>query len=268
MRITTSDPALKKKIKLQLDGPTDVVHWYIRFNIPLDEQTVNDQTMKVTDTDGYIMRTDISYQAEQNRICISPLDTYEEGRFYLLNITKKVCSARGQPLKTKIHILFKLYKAQVSEYKIMRQDVNVPKPKVRPANYEALQANRPPNAIDMAYGDVKPPTAGASDRMATLPVKINMWMGLVGFVLALLGFALNMLWVMALAVGVIIIGVTHLVVQLRDKDIAAKMHYNSGVRLFNQSRYSEARVAFEKCNRVNPGNEYAKYGLHKVGFYQ
>ena len=74
IRIATSDPKLKDKIQINLEGPIDNVYWYIRFNIPLDEESVNDKTMEVTDTEGYIMRTDISYQGKHNRIVISPLD--------------------------------------------------------------------------------------------------------------------------------------------------------------------------------------------------
>jgi hypothetical protein len=266
MRVAASIPGLKKKIKTEIVGSTDVIHWYIRFNIPLDELSVNDQTMQVTDTDGYIMRTDISYQPAQNRICISPLDSYEENRYYLLNISKKVCSARGQPLKTKIHILFKLYKAQVSEYKVMRKDVALPKPKARPADYEARQANRPPNMIDILHGDNL--GKASAERMVTVGIKINMWLGIIGLVLVLLGFALQMLWLVAIAAGVCVIGAIHLGAQLRDKDIAGKLQYNKGVRLFNHARYQAAREAFEKSDRVNPNNELAKYGLYKIGLYK
>jgi hypothetical protein len=261
MRVTASVPSLTNKIKLDITGSADVIHWYIRFNIPLDETTVNDQTMEVTDTDGYIMRTDISYQAEQNRICISPLDTYEENRYYLLNISKKVCSARGQPLRTRIHILFKLYKAQVSEYKVLRQDVNTPRPKPRPADYDLRQAYRKPNALDIQYGDGgNLPT----DRMTTVAIRINMWIGLMGLVLVLLGFALQLLWLVALAAGVCVIGATHIGMQLRNRVIAGKILYNKGVRLYNKAQYFEAREAFEKSYRTDPGNDIAKYGIFKL----
>jgi len=263
IRIASSVPGLKNKIKTDISGPTDVIHWYIRFNIPLDELTVNDQTMQVTDTDGYIMRTDISYQSNQNRICISPLDTYEENRYYLLNISKKVCSARGQPLKTKIHILFKLYKAQVSEYKVLKRDVVLPKPRNRPADYDARQANRVPNAIDTVYGDGV--SRATVERMDTVQIKVNMVLGLFGLVLVLLGFALSQLWLVALAAGVCIIGALHLGAQLRNRETAGKIHYNRGVRCYNRARYQAARDAFEKSERTNPGNNLAKYGLYKIG---
>jgi len=265
MRVAASIPALRNKIKMEITGPTDVIHWYIRFNIPLDDSTVNDQTMQVTDTDGYIMRTDISYQANQNRICISPLDTYEENRYYLLNISKKVCSARGQPLKTVIHILFKLYKAQVSEYKVLKREVVLPKPKNRPADYDARQVDRVPNSIDTVYGD----GVGSAfiERMATVPVRVNVWVGLIGLVMVLSGYALSSLLLMAVAAGVCVVGALHLTAQLRNKDIASKRYYNKGVRLFNQVRYQASREAFDKCERVSPGNTLAKYGLSMVGQY-
>ena len=256
---------LKSKIKTEITGASDIIHWYIRFNIPLDEVSVNDQTMQVADTDGYIMRTDISYQSSQNRICISPLDTYEENRYYLLYISTKVCSSRGQPLKSKIHILFKLYKAQISEYKIMRNDVQLPKPRVRPADYDARQATRKPNMIDTVHGDTMGKARPSSgDPMATVPIRMNLWTGLAGLVLVLLGFAVQMMWVVALAAGVCIIGAAHLIVQLRDKVLAGKMQYNKGVRAFNQQKFQEARAAFKQSNIKDPGNELAMYGLHRT----
>ncbi|MCL2187914.1 MAG: tetratricopeptide repeat protein [Defluviitaleaceae bacterium] len=265
LRISTSVPGLKDKVKVNISADSDVIHWYIRFNIPLDEYTVNDQTMQVADTDGYIMRTDISYQPSQNRICISPLDTYEENRYYLLYISTKVCSAKGQPLKTKIHILFKLYKAQISEYKVMRADVQLPKPKVRPENYDEMQQTRQPNVIDTVYGDAMGKPAQVSDKMATVPIKMNLWTGLAGLVLVLVGFALQWMWFVALATGVCLIGAGHLMAQLRDKVMAGKILYNKGVRFFNQGNYREALAAFTKSNQTNPGNELAKYGMYRAG---
>ncbi|MCL2204603.1 MAG: tetratricopeptide repeat protein [Defluviitaleaceae bacterium] len=265
MHITTSVPGLKDKIKTNITGAADVIHWYIRFNIPLDETTVSHHTMQVADTDGYIMRTDISYQTSENRICISPLDSYEENRYYLLYISKKVCSARGQPLKTKIHILFKLYKAQVSEYKVMRQDVDLPKPRERPANYDELQANRVPNAIDTVYGDaLGKERPSSNDPMATVAIKMNFWTGLAGLVLVLMGFAVQQLWLVALAAGVCILGAGHLLAQLRNKEMASKILYNKGVRYFNQKHYTQAREAFTQAGQSNPGSELAKYGLFRT----
>jgi len=260
MRVATSIPSLKGKIRTELTGPTDIIYWYIRFNIPLDENTVNDQTMTVTDTDGYIMRTDIAYQTQHNRICISPLDTYEENRYYLLAISKQVCSARGQPLKTKIHILFKLYRAQVSEYKVMRSDVKVPKPKPRPSDYEARQASRTLNAIDLAYGETVP-----QDRLAMLSVKANLWTGVVGLFMVLGGVAAAAAWLMVMGACVCIAGVGHIYSQLRDRDIASRITYNRGVRLFHRERYLAAQEAFAKAVKQNPNNEFAKYGLYKTG---
>jgi tetratricopeptide (TPR) repeat protein len=238
--------------------------------------------MQVTDTDGYIMRTDISYQPDQNRICISPLDTYEENRFYLLNISKNVCSARGQPLKTTIHIIFKLYKAQVSEYKVLRNDVELPKAVSRPANYDAVQANRVPSALEMMFDEKKAKelleahvkayekesALSEGARMETVPVRINLWTGLAGLVLVLVGFALETPWVVALAAGVCIIGAVHLFVQLRDKEMASKIHYNSGVKMYNAKRLAEAKEEFKKALQINPRNSKAKLNLDRINFHK
>ena len=265
IRVAVSDPKLKDKIKINLSGTGNIeaLYWFIRFNIPLNEASVNEKSMEVTDTDGYVMRTDISYQQDSNRIAISPLDSYEEHRYYLLKISRKVCSAKGQYLKFPINILFKLYMGQISEHKTLRSDVPVPSSQVRPKNYDEKQAARKPNYLDNYSEKVK-----SHSRMKTDTVGINPFVGLIGFLMVILGFAIPNIPLIIASLVVCALGAMHISAQWRNKIFRAKMHYNKGVRYFNRMQYADAKIAFEKALRVNPKNELAKYGLVRVGIYK
>ena len=263
IRVATSDPKLKDKIHIDLTGSIDSVHWFIRFNIPLDTASVNEKSMEVTDTEGYIMRTDISYQDNANRIVISPLDSYEDQRYYLLKISKKVRSAKGQNLKSVISILFKLYQGAINEYKILKKDVPVPPSRPRPANYDAIQVNRKPNSLDNYVENLPRRT-----KMSTESIGMNMWLGILGLVMAAVGFVTSNLIVIILAVLMCVGGAAHISVQWRKKDFRAKIFYNKGVRFFNKMQYQEAKAAFHKALEVDPTNELAKYGLVRVGLYK
>ena len=263
IRIATSDPKLMNKIQINLDGPIDNVYWYIRFNIPLDEESVNEKTMEVTDTEGYIMRTDISYQTKNNRIVISPLDSYEEQRYYLLKISRKVRSERGQQLKSIISIIFKLYQGAISEYKILKRDVPVPPSKPRPTNYEEMQATRKPNYLD---GYVENRTQHTS--MAGEPLGIKIWLGLVGLAIVGLGLSLGEMIVTGSGAFVCVGGLLHIIFQWQKKDFRSKIHYNRGVRYYNKMVYEKATESFQKALEIDPANDLAKYGLVRVGLYK
>jgi len=262
IRIATSQPGLKEKIKTHLDGNTEVIYWYIRFNIPLDETTVSDRTMDVTDTDGYIMRTDITYNQGKNMIVISPLDTYEQNRFYLLNITKKVRSARGQHLRSTIHILFKLLDNQISDYRVLKKDEPIPKPRPRPADYDKRQERRQINTLEKVHSQRR-----HTERLAPVGFSVNLWPGLLGLVLVLAALVVGYLWMLLGALALCMAGLVHLFFQLRDKKLASKLSFNRGVRLFNDRQYGKAEVAFLKALEADPQNTAAKNALYKARLY-
>jgi len=263
IRVATSIPGLKNKVKVDLSGDLDTVYWYIRFNIPLDEDSVNEKSMEVTDTEGYIMRTDISYQTQANRIVISPLDSYEEQRYYLLKISRKVRSAKGQNLKTVISILFKLYQGAISEYKILKKDVPVPPSRPRPQNYEEMIKNRTPNFLDNYTENV-----GKRTLMEQEPVKIHMWVGILGIIAGIIGvFTANVVLALAGAV-VCVAGIGHLFWQWSDKVFRSKIFYNRGVKYFNGMQYQHAQRMFDKALATDPNNQLAKYGASRVELYK
>jgi len=209
------------------------------------------------------MRTDISYKADDNRIVISPLDSYEEQRYYLLKISKKVRSAKGQNLKSIISILFKLYNGAISEYKVLRKDVPVPPSKPRPKNYDEMQKKRVSNDLDNYVQN-----APRRTKMETEPLGMKIWLGLLGLVLALVGVAIANIVVIGGAIAVCVGGVAHIFVQWQNREFRARMHYNRGVRLFNQMQFTLAKTSFEKALEFDPHNKLAEYGLVRVGIYK
>jgi hypothetical protein len=266
IRIATSLPSLKKKVKTNLSGNTDTIYWYIRFNIPLDGTSVSEKTMDVTDTDGYIMRTDIEYDESKNVIVISPLDTYEQNRFYLLSISKKVRSARGQNLRSTINILFKLYENQISDYKILKKDVKIPKPRPRPADYDRMQTAKKAGAgsFDSNYMDRSP----SKDKMATVSFSFNPVIGVLGILTVTAGLVIGYLWVIIAGAVICLAGLAHLYKQWRNKELSSAVYFNLGVRRFNKEKYADAERLFRRAVSDNPKNELAKYGLYKISLYK
>lgn len=262
IQVRTSIPSLQNKVQTRITGPSDVIYWYIRFNIQLDEESVSGKTMNVTDTDGYIMRTVIAYKPKHNMISVSPLDTYEEGRYYLLNISKRVRSAKGKNLRSTIHILFKLLEGKVSDFKVLDKGAEVPTPKPRPKDYDSIPKSATPNHFERQYIDSSPP-----GKMSTVGFFVNPVVGILGLILAGVGvFMLNT----AITIGGMLLcvaGVIHIGLQIQGTEIKSKMFFNNGVRYFNKERYREAEQAFKQALQVNPKNELAKHGIKKAKIY-
>jgi hypothetical protein len=270
IRIATSQPSLKNKVKTNLAGNTDTIYWYIRFNIPLDGTSVSERTMDVTDTDGYIMRTDIEYDDSKNMIVISPLDTYEQNRFYLLSISKKVRSARGQNLRSTINILFKLYENQITDFKILKKDMKIPKPRPRPPDYDQQQAAKKANvksgtpaAFDQSYLE-----RSSRDKMATVGFFFNPVIGIIGIIFVITGLILGNLWVIIAGALICVGGLAHIYRQWQNKELKSTVFFNLGVRRFNLEKFTEAERYFKRAVSENPKNELAKYGLYKISLYK
>ena len=263
IKIRTSIPSLQEKVKASLDGATDVIYWNIRFNIALDESTVSEKTMHVTDTDGYIMRTDISFNKNNNVIVISPLDTYEQNRFYMLNISKKVKSAKGKQMRSSIHILFKLLDNEISNYQVLKKTAKVPHPKPRPKDYDLKQDSRLQNAFDIYYSQ-----DNRRDHMVALSYKFNIWIGIAGLAVTAVGVYLNLFWIIIAGTVICICGLAHVYIQLKNDEVKFALFFNSGVRKYNKGRYREAEVSFIKASRANPENKLAKHAIYKSNLYK
>jgi len=263
IRIATSIPSLKDKIKIDLSGSIESIMWLIKFNLPLDPKSVNGKTMQVTDTDGYVMRTDITYKPHANAISITPLDSYEEQRYYLLKISKKVQSTSGKTLKSNINILFKLYEDKLSDYKTLKQDIPVPTSRQRPDDYDELQQRRKPNDLDNYVENLPKRTKLQQDNIG-----ISMWVIIFGLLLAIVGLLIGQLIVTAIALAICVFGLIHIYIQWSNPKFRSKIYYNRGVRQFNRMQYTTAKMFFEKSLDTNPRNKLAKNGLVSVGLYK
>ena len=261
IRVRTSIPGLEGKVKARIEGPVDVVHWYIRFNLPIDETSVSGKSTNVTDTEGYILRTDISYNERLNCIVVSPLDTYEENRFYLLNIAKAVRSVRGNKLPTSIHILFKLLDNRVSNFRVLEATVKIPPPQPRPPGYELTQKN-PINPRPLPIMNPSKRT----ERLRKMAYPFNPVLALLGLAAILAGVIASQVILSLIGAGLFLAGVAHISYQLYRHRV--KLYFNRGVKLFDRERYAQAEIAFKRALTVDPDHELAQYGLYKIGFYE
>ncbi len=261
-KIKASDPRLYSKIHTNIDEFSDTIFWQIRFNLPLDESTVSEKTMGVTDVHGYIMRTDISYDASKNMIIITPLDTYEENIFYLLNISKRVKSKSGSKLKSKIHILFKLYNNQISEYKVLKSNVIVPEPKPRPKNYDQIISKAKVYSFDSFNNDKI-----FRDKLPYAPIGLNLFISVLGIIMLASNFYIENTWLFIGSMGVLFLGTLHIIFQSFKKELRSRVSYNLGVIRFNKGNFAKAKKYFQKALILDDLNEMAEYANFKVSIY-
>ena len=260
IKLVTSSPGLKDKIHVDIKDATDVIYWYIKFNIPLDGESVSKKTMGVTDAEGYILNTDISYSGRSNIIAIKPLEPYTQNEYYILSISKKVRSANLQNLKRDIHILFKLKNNVISEFKILPPNVKVPKPKKKPSNAKPLKSK--------VYSFDKYIDGGArGDYLPSASIMINPLIGTAGLIASVVSLFMRETAFIIGSVAVIIIGILHIVKQLSNKRFRSNFIYNKGVRCFKKEKYYKANVHFTRALELNPENEYAEYAKNKILYY-
>ncbi|MCL2399607.1 MAG: hypothetical protein FWC91_07700 [Defluviitaleaceae bacterium] len=263
IKVRTSIPSLQEKVQTKISGSTDTIYWYIRFNLQLDEESVSGKTMNITDTDGYIMRTVITYKPKHNVISVSPLDTYEENRYYLLNISKKVRSAKGQHLRSTIHILFKLFEGKVADFKVLEDNIEIPLPKPRPKDYDSMPKKHTPTHFEKEYIDRSPP-----GKMVTENFSINPFLGFMGLIVVVVGLILFNAAVIIVGGVIVLIGLLHLAMQLSNRELRSTLLFNKGVRNFNNERYSQAEYNFKQALKTNPNNELARHGIRKAEIYR
>ena len=185
IKLMADNPGLKDKISVHVPDGSDKVFWYIRFNLSLDPKSVNPKTMKVMDSKGFILETEISYSPEFNLIVISPVDAFEKNEFYILKIRGNVRSEKKQKLKNEINILFKLLNGEVSGFEVLKRTVALPKLRPRPTNY---LTDKPDSVTPVkkytSFGTAKPgPEHG---KLPFSPIRINVWIGVAGLFLTII----------------------------------------------------------------------------------
>ena len=282
IRVASNLPGLNSHIKLDVNAPVDKAYWYIKFNIPLDKDYVNKDTTNVTDTDGYLMLTYIYYDEKENLIVVIPKDSYDQDRYYLLNISRDVRSANGQKLKREIHILFKLLDSRISSFKILDAATKVPKPKPRPANYDELQElkklgivkPKSKKSIDRtpprtkAYSFEKGGTLKTSETpLQYADIKVNIVPALVGLVVILASLFTGIAILIITCIIGCFAGIGITLSSLLTAEGRSNILYNRGVSNFRREKYKNAEEQFKKALALNENNEMAESALDKVSFY-
>ena len=266
IKISATHPALKGKIHTNVGEGAERVNWYIKFNIELDPGTVHKGNMSVTETNGYILETVIHYDDKRHLIVISPTDIYMQNEYYLLNIGKKVMSARGQSLKREIHIMFKLINNQITKFKLLKKTVKVAKPRPRTKQYRKELEKRISSSKVYSFDESlfqKVP----QHKLPYGAAKINIILLLAGVVTTLAGIWLKMMHISWIGLCISGFGLLHVVYQLIQRSPRSMLVYNVGVIFFNYGRYAAAQKIFRKAIAISMENEMAEYGLNKVSFY-
>ena len=270
IRVASSIQGMNAKIQTKIEDNSDMIYWRIKFNMELDERTVTKKHMNVTDTRGFLLKTDVRY--DNKTIILIPVDSYESNRYYLLNISKKVRAESGTKLKQQIHILFKLMNNQVSEFEVLKSSVKTPTPKKRPKDYEkkhmnpAYMVKNNPSASKV-YSFDKTKVEASQDKLLSVPIKINVIIGIIGLLLSVLFIFLHMTLGLIVSLFIILAGVAHIIVQITNRRWRSVLAYNKGVRYFNQERYTIANAFFQKALMLDPENEIAEFATAKITFY-
>lgn len=259
-RYAASNKNLEDKIMVKMEHGADKIYWHIKFNLNLSPETVTNETMYVTDLGGYVLESDIEYNVKSNQIVISPRESYEENYYYILNITTKVKSERGQNLRKPVIILFKLMENEITDMKILPSNTKTPEPIKRPKNYEPLEVKSKVYSDETIYDNIM------GDKLSKLSLKLNPIPTVISVVVAtVLVFVDTILGILGLGVALIILGM--LLQKVFSKTTRAVILYNSGVNSFNAQDYDSASDKIKKAYELDSQNERIEYALTKVKYY-
>lgn len=264
----STDPNMKAKVATNITDPNGAVYWYIRFNTPLDEETVSRKTMNVTDTSGYILHTLITYDATRNLIVLNPMDLYRQNEYYILHISKKVRSAKGRPLPKNVYIMFKLVGDKISEFHALKED-SVPKPVEKPKSMkreELAELQNAQQAIEEAKKTIKEnkPKKPTPPSVPYGPIGIKLHGAFVGLVLMLGSLATQTVGIIIGGMGAAFLGLLHIVIQMTKKPTKSAINYNLGAHNFNKQDYNKSIKFFKKSAAQNPGNKLPQIALKKA----
>ncbi len=259
-RYAASNKELEDRIMVKMESGADTIYWHIKFNLSLDENTVSEKTVYVTDLGGFTLESRISYDPKSNVIVISPLDSYEENFYYILNITTKVKSAKGNNLRQPVIILFKLLEDEIAEMKMLPSNVKVPEPKKRPVDYRAEKVKSKVFSDGGIYENV------ANDKLKTLPLNLNPMYALVAAAVTIVLSLFNVtLGILSLGITIVVVGM--LLQNVLSKKTRAVIVYNAGVKDFNNGKYKEAKAKFNQSFLLDSQNETIEYALSKVDYF-
>lgn len=270
IKVHSTDKTLTEKMKTDIGNTKEKIYWYLRFNLNLDETSVSEETTQVTDTDGFIFKTVVRYNGNKKFIVIEPLEPYEEDKYYILHISEKVRSENLQNLKEAVHVLFKILNGHISYYKILDSSVKVPKPvhrKEPKTKVYLFQKEKGTSEEKQKSKKNKKETINEDeDTLNGLKVSFNPLIGTGGVLGFMVGAVLQNMLVVAGAGAIALVGITHIGMQIKDKEFRSRVSYNRGVSKFNKKDYVKANKFFEKALAINPNNEHAEYAINKNSF--
>lgn len=240
-----SAKGIKNPIQAKVEVNPEKIYWYIRFNIPLNPETVNEESMDVTDVEGFILTSVISYSAENNTIIISPREPYKPNETYILNISDKVCSRGNNPLKEEVQIVFQLKGAEIGRFKILK-------------GKERLDIDIKPSRHAPTPSQLK------KDKLPIVPVHINFFVA-IGAMLAFIAALLISNHILMMAATVLLLcGIAHIVVQYTGRSATSIRNYNKGATHYNTQEFGEAAIFFDLALMQNTNNIFAQRGQKRL----
>lgn len=106
--IKNVDESVQNKVRQRLKFRTGNFIWRVKFNIPLDPKTVNNNNLYVMTSNDIPLPTRIRYNNETNEIEVEPSEAYSTEEEYVLHISTRVRSAGGNYLKSPVKVQFKI----------------------------------------------------------------------------------------------------------------------------------------------------------------
>lgn len=264
IKALSTKPELDEKIQVNITDSTETLYWYIEFNLHLDPSSVSSKTMSVTDKEGYILETDISYIEDKNLIKIEPLEKYTENQYYILNISEDVRSEHKNNLKEKVHILFKIKKQRVMNIKVLPPNIIVPLPKHK-KGYKKIRKRA--ESKSKVYLFEREGNNVDKLNLESVSIKINPIIGAVGLILVIIAALANIKQLIFISAIIAVVGFLHIVYQVLKKETRSRIFYNFGVSNFKKEKYEKAERYFNKALFIDEKNEYAEYAVNKMSYY-
>lgn len=259
LKVDSSGEKINDKVHNEIKDTNIKIYWYIKFSLPLNEGSVSQKTMTVTRINGDIFITDIIYNKTLELIVIDALEAYKEDEYYILHISKKLCSEDFITLKNDVHILFKIKGGQVSEYKQLALNIIVPKPKMPKDTKARVYLFQKSGKNPLDYVD--------KDKLPFVMIKLNPLIALIGIPVFIFGVYSNNITTFGIGIMIALIGFFHIIAQMRSNEFRSNFHYNMGVIRFNRGKYNKANKIFKKALNMNLKNEFAEYAVSKVSFF-
>ena len=240
-----STKGIKGSFATRMDVNADKIFWNIRFNIPLNPDTVNEENMDVTDVDGYTLTSVISYNTAKHAIIISPREQYKPNSTYVLNVSTNVTSKGNNPLKEEVQVVFQLKGSEISSFKILKGE----------------------DRLDI---DIKPsrnaptPSQLKKNRVAVMNIKVNFNIAIGALIIFAASMMIKNFLLTELSMLLLLAGIAHIVYQYANRRHRSILLYNRGAKCYNNSEFADAAEYFEKALICDPGNAFALRGQKKL----